>query len=82
MISPIYTPDLADLAICHRNVDLEPAAGTKKPAKAAKAFFISSRLLLDRFSLAFEFFINVGHAFVDVAGVPESFNDLACRATP
>jgi len=27
--------------------------------------FISTRLLSDRFSLAFEFFINVGHAFVE-----------------
>jgi hypothetical protein len=39
--------------------------------------FISTRLLSDRFSLAFEFFINVGHAFVDEAGVPESFGELA-----
>ena len=38
--------------------------------------FISTRLLGDRFALAFEFFINVGHAFVDVAGVPEEFNQL------
>ena len=39
--------------------------------------FISTRLLGDRFSLAFELFINVGHAFVDEAGVPESFSELA-----
>ena len=39
--------------------------------------FISTRLLNDRFSLAFEFFINVGHAFVDEAGVSESFAELA-----
>ena len=43
----------------------------------ARECFISSRLLNDRFSLAFEFFINVGHAFVDEAGVSESFAELA-----
>jgi hypothetical protein len=31
----------------------------------------------DRFSLAFEFFINVSHALVEEAGVAESFADLA-----
>jgi hypothetical protein len=30
----------------------------------------------DRFALAFEFFINVGHHFVEAAGVPQSFCDL------
>jgi len=39
--------------------------------------FISTRLLGDRFALAFEFFINVGHAFVDILGVPEAFEQLA-----
>ena len=73
MISPIYTPEIADLAICHRNVDLTPAGA---PKDSAEGVFNSTRLLSDRFSLAFEFFINVGHAFVDAAGVPESFNEL------
>jgi hypothetical protein len=31
----------------------------------------------DRFALSFEFFINVAHAFVDQAGVPQAFMDLA-----
>jgi hypothetical protein len=66
MISPGYSTEMADLAICHRNVALDEAEGV----------FISSRLLNDRFSLAFEFFINVGHAFVDEAGVSESFAEL------
>jgi hypothetical protein len=74
MISPIYTPEIADLAICHRNVELNPTSETKEPTEGV---FISTRLLSDRFSLAFELFINVGHAFVDTAGVPESFNELA-----
>jgi hypothetical protein len=66
MVAPAYTPELGDQAICHRNVSLENGDGV----------FISTRLLGDRFALAFEFFINVGHAFVDVAGVPEVFNQL------
>jgi hypothetical protein len=74
MISPGYSSELADQAICHRNVALgsETAAG-----EAREGVFISTRLLNDRFSLAFEFFINVGHAFVDEAGVAESFAELA-----
>jgi hypothetical protein len=34
-------------------------------------------LVEDRFGLAFEFFINVAHNFVEAAGVPESFATLA-----
>jgi hypothetical protein len=79
MISPVYTAELADVAICHRNVTLE--AGAEKDAVASEegreGVFISTRLLSDKFSLAFELFINVGHAFVDEAGVPESFSELA-----
>jgi len=71
MISPIYTTELADLAICHRNVALGPGA------KDGEGVFISTRLLNDRFSLAFEFFINVGHAFVDEVGVSDNFAELA-----
>jgi hypothetical protein len=66
LIAPAYTTELGDQAICHRNVTLDNAEGV----------FISTRLLGDRFALAFEFFINVGHAFVDVAGVPDSFGQL------
>ena len=73
MISPVYSTELADLAICHRNVTL-PAEGS---GAADEGVFISTRLLNDRFSLAFELFINVGHAFVDEAGVSESFAELA-----
>jgi hypothetical protein len=66
LVAPAYTPELGDQAICHRNVTHD---GTE-------AVFISTRLLGDRFALAFEFFINVGHAFVDVIGVPEAFDQL------
>ncbi len=75
MISPAYTSELADLAICHRNVALE--AGSGGSGDGGEGVFISTRLLSDRFSLAFEFFINVGHAFVDEAGVSEVFAELA-----
>lgn len=66
LIAAAYTTELGDQAICHRNVALDNGEGV----------FISTRLLGDRFALAFEFFINVGHAFVDIAGVPESFQQL------
>src|SRR5580693_7431789 len=66
MIAPAYSVDLGDRAICHRNA----AFGT------TEAVFISTRLVEDRFGLAFEFFINVAHNFVAVAGVPESFSSL------
>lgn len=67
MISAAYTPELAEQAICHRNVELPTGEGV----------FISSRLLTDRFSVAFEFFINVGHGFVNQAGIAEPFAELS-----
>jgi len=67
VVTPTYTVDLGDRAICHRNVTLG----------AIEAVFLSTRLVEDRFGLAFEFFINVAHNFVDAAGVPESFASLA-----
>ena len=69
MVAPIFTPDLGEQAICHRNVLLGEI----------DAVFISTRLLTDRFALSFEFFINVGHAFVETAGVPAEFADLVWK---
>lgn len=66
MIAPSYTVDLGDRAVCHRNATFGDT----------EAVFLSTRLVEDRFGLAFEFFINVAHNFVDVAGVPESFARL------
>jgi hypothetical protein len=66
MVASAYTPELGDQAICHRNVTHDGTEGV----------FISTRLLGDRFALAFEFFINVGHAFVDAVGVPQAFDQL------
>jgi len=67
LIAEKYDKDLTDQAICHRNID----------SGDAQCVFISTRLLEDRFSIAFEFYINVAHAFVDVAGVSQEFADLA-----
>jgi len=60
--------DVADAAraACHRDVD----------AGNAQCVFISTRLLDDRFSVAFEFYIHVGHTFVDKAGISPDFADL------
>src|ERR1700742_2528103 len=67
MVAPGYTIDLGDRALCHRNVQFN----------GSDCIFISTRLMQDRFALAFEFFINVAHHFVEAAGVPQSFCDLA-----
>jgi hypothetical protein len=67
MVAPGYSVDLGDRAICHRNSDFG----------STQAVFLSTRLVEDRFGLAFEFFINVAHNFVEAAGVPESFSTLA-----
>ena len=67
MIAPGYTIELGDRAICHRNATFG----------ATEAVFLSTRLVEDRFGLAFEFFINVAHNFVEAAGVPDSFSSLA-----
>jgi hypothetical protein len=67
LIAPAYSVELGDRAVCHRNA----AFGS------TEAVFISTRLVEDRFGLAFEFFINVAHNFVEAAGVPDSFSTLA-----
>ena len=67
LVAPAYTVELGDRAVCHRNA----AFGS------TEAVFISTRLVEDRFGLAFEFFINVAHNFVEAAGVPDSFSTLA-----
>jgi hypothetical protein len=66
LVAPVYTSEFGDQAICHRNVTHNGTEGV----------FISTRLLGDRFALAFEFFINIAHAFVDIIGVPEAFDQL------
>src|ERR1700753_841230 len=70
MVASAWSDELSERAICHRNVEL---------GSGRHGVFISTRLLADRFALSFEFFINVAHAFVDKAGVPESFSDLVWK---
>jgi len=67
LVAPSYTVDLGDRAVCHRNATFG----------ATEAVFLSTRLVEDRFGLAFEFFINVAHNFVETAGVPDNFGGLA-----
>jgi hypothetical protein len=68
-IADRYDVDLSEDAVCHRNLKLGNA----------ECVFISTRLMDDRFSIAFEFFINVGHAFVDHAGVSAEFAELVWK---
>ncbi|HEV2991218.1 MAG TPA: hypothetical protein VG759_22455, partial [Candidatus Angelobacter sp.] len=67
LIAERYDSSLTERAVCHRNID----------SGDAQCVFISTRLLDDKFSIAFEFFINVGHAFVAKAGVSADFAELA-----
>jgi hypothetical protein len=69
LISERYDVQLSDRASCHRNVS----------QGSSQCVFISTRLMEDRFSIAFEFYINVGHAFVDEAGVSQEFSDLVWK---
>ncbi len=69
VIADRYDVALSDQAVCHRNLELGDA----------QCVFISTRLMDDKFSVAFEFFINVGHAFVEHAGVSQAFSDLAWK---
>jgi hypothetical protein len=66
LIADRYDVALSDRAICHRNMTLGDS----------QCVFISTRLMDDKFSVAFEFYINVGHAFVERAGVSQEFADL------
>src|SRR5689334_16754743 len=66
LVAEHFDPALTDRAICHRNIE----------AGDSQCVFISTRLLEDRFSIAFEFYINVGHAFVEKAGISPSFAEL------
>jgi hypothetical protein len=69
IIAERYDVNLSENAICHRNLKLGNS----------ECVFISTRLMDDRFSIAFEFFINVGHAFVERAGVSKAFAELAAK---
>ena len=69
LIAEKFDNALTDRAICHRNID----------SGDSQCVFISTRLLDDRFSVAFEFYINVAHAFVDKVGISPDFAELAWK---
>ena len=69
VIADRYDVALSDHAVCHRNLNLGDS----------QCVFISSRLMDDKFSLAFEFYINVAHAFVERAGVQAGFSELVWK---
>jgi hypothetical protein len=69
VIADRYDVALSDHAVCHRNLDLGDS----------QCVFISTRLMDDKFSVAFEFYINVGHAVVERTGVSRDFADLVWK---
>lgn len=69
VIADRYDVALSDDAVCHRNLSLGDS----------QCVFISTRLMDDKFSVAFEFYINVGHAVVERAGVSREFADLVWK---
>src|SRR5882762_3712241 len=69
LIADRYDVALSDNAVCHRNVNLN----------GSQCVFISTRLTDDKFSVAFEFYINVGHALVEIAAVSHEFSELAWK---
>ena len=69
LIADRYDVGLSDNAVCHRNLTLGNS----------QCVFISTRLMDDKFSVAFEFYINVGHAVVERAGVSSEFAELAWK---
>src|SRR6266446_6175307 len=69
VIADRYDVSLSDNAVCHRNLNLGDS----------QCVFISTRLMDDKFSVAFEFYINVGHALVERVGVSSDFSELAWK---
>src|SRR5258706_4973989 len=69
VIADRYDVALSDNAVCHRNLNLGDA----------QCVFISTRLMDGKFSVAFEFYINVGHALVERAVVPRDLAELVWK---
>ncbi|MBV8207098.1 MAG: hypothetical protein JO041_09920 [Acidobacteria bacterium] len=69
LIADRYDVALSESAVCHRNL----TCGT------SQCVFISTRLMDDKFSIAFEFFINVAHLFVEQAVGSVQFSELAWK---
>ena len=69
LIAERYDVALSDNAVCHRNFTVGDS----------QCVFISTRLMDEKFSIAFEFYINVAHAFVEQASVSQPFSDLVWK---
>jgi len=69
LVADRYDVQLSDSAVCHRNHTLGDS----------QCVFISTRLMEDSFAISFEFFINVGHNFVEHVGVSQEFADLVWK---
>jgi len=69
LIADRYDVQLSDNAICHCDHNVGDS----------QYVFISTRLMEDSFAIAFEFFINIGHNFVDEIGVSQEFADLVWK---
>lgn len=69
VIADRYDVALSDSAVCHRNLELG----------GSQCVFISTRLMDDKFSIAFEFYINIGHAFVERAGISRDFSEFVLK---
>jgi hypothetical protein len=69
LIADRYDVALSDNAVCHRNLNVGDS----------QCVFISTRLMDDKFSVAFEFYINVAHAVVERAGVSQDFSAVAWK---
>src|SRR5258706_13473999 len=69
LIAQRYDVALNDNAVCHRNLNLG----------GSQCVCISTRLMDGKFSVAFEFYINVGHALVERAVVPRDLAELVWK---
>jgi hypothetical protein len=66
LVAERFDSGFAAQSACHRDVD----------SGDSQYVFISTRLLDDRFSVAFEFYIHVAHTFVEKAGISPDFAEL------
>jgi hypothetical protein len=67
LVAERFDSAFTERAVCHRDIE----------SGDSQCVFISTRLLDDRFSVAFEFYIHVGHSFVEKAGMSPDFAELA-----
>src|SRR5437879_9683605 len=69
VIADRYDVSLSDNAVCHRNLDLGDS----------QCVFISTRLMDDKLSDRYDFYINDGHAVVERTVVSEAVADMVWK---